>query len=68
MEWLAMISLICVTAAPKANVSVKGCEAYYKACIERAVQVPDTKATEIMIATVFYDDPSTRFICDKFVK
>lgn len=70
MEWLATITLICVTAAPKAGVSNQACEIYYRTCVERAVDFSKTKgikATPEVLSTAFLQDPKSRAMCSKLI-
>lgn len=63
MEWLSIITLICLQIAPGAKVSIEKCESFYSACVEdlaKTAKVNSSKLTHSDIASALYQVPESR--------
>lgn len=63
MEWLTLVTAICLQIAPSAKVKMETCETHYKSCVEQLASQPGAKEkglTEDKIASALYEIPSSR--------
>lgn len=63
MEWLSIVTLICLQVAPGAGVPLAKCEAHYTACVERLASLPGAAEKGLdheKVASALYQVPKSR--------
>lgn len=63
MEWMSIVTLICLQIAPGAKVPIEKCEAHYRSCVDDLAKKPQAKSkgyTHEVIASSLYQVPESR--------